>query len=526
MAVARNVSEVSDVVLGRTNASGTVQAAATGAAVFAGLIVSRKGRPGVALSINGDNYETILGKPYHMREGVHAEGMRQLAEAVKGGAGYVVRVTASNALSPVLTVKAKPQDAEAGAANPVVASAIPYGSEIELGNDDIVAIQLIDGDNESERTLQLVEADVSAYGAGFYELKIIEKDVAGLVKTLESMIVSFSLDAVGVDGRPAFIEDKINLSTARMKAVTNTANLGKFEKISDTKFTGGTSGTASTITQTEYMAALSVLKNSNVSFTHVLALGCYIDPVLIALEDLADSNIVQFYCDIEPNLSYEDALERRATMGLSKPCTSLYHIPYTYTDPVYGSAMSAGLSGFAFAAKAAGVEMNPVVGGWHYPNAGESRGTIPRSGLVINSNAGEPDYKAMYKARINKLGLNSSGQLTIDDSLTASPKEDHQRFEWINAVDFAIGRGFVSLGKSLKHEPEGVTVDGLTKGMSRLLSDFTTAQALVKPMDPADGTEPWTLAVVKNGADLFSCTWSICVAGSGRRITGQSRLIK
>lgn len=525
MAVARNVSNVSEVVLARTDASGTVQAAATGAATFVGLVVSRKGRPGAVLSINGDNYLNVLGKPHHMREGIQAEGMRQVADAVKGGSGHVVRVLSSSARSPVLTIKTKAEGAAAAEPNPVVASAIPYGSDIELAADDILAIQLIDGDNEKERTIQLTPADTESYGTGFYELQLIEKDINGGQTVLETMIVSYALDAIGVDGRPAFIEDKLNLSSTRMKSVANTANLGKFAKIEATKFVGGTSGDLNSITQEEYLAALDVLKKANVSFTHVLALGCYIDPVLDALETLADSNVVQFYADIEPNLSYSEALARRTALGLSNPCTSLYHIPYTYTDPVYGSQISTGLSGIAFAAKAAGVAMNSVVGGWHYPNAGQSRGTITRSGLTINPNAGEPDYEAMYKARINKLGLNDSGQLMIDDAITASPKENHQRFEWINAVDFAIGRAFVGIGRSIKHEPEGVTVEGLNKGMSRLLANFTVAQALVKPQDPADGVEPWILTVEKVSADLFTCKWSICIAGAGRRITGQSRFI-
>jgi hypothetical protein len=244
------------------------------------------------------------------------------------------------------------------------------------------------------------------------------------------------------------------------------------------------------------------------------------------MKQLAIDSASQFLYDIEPNISYAAAITRQSALAINSEHAVCYHIPYTYPDPFYGTLVNVGLSGFAFAAKAAGVANNPTVGGWHYSPAGEQRGTIPRGGLVINANAGTPDYEAMYKSRINKLGLNGAGSLMIDDALTCRTKEDYLRFEWIAATDFAIGRGFVDLANTLKHEPEGLTREGLIKGMSRLLNQFTTAEALVRPQDPADGTEPWVFVAEKVSADQFSSRWDICVSGSGRRLTGQSRLIK
>lgn len=526
MLISRNVSNVSDVTLARTNASATVEAPASGAATFAGLIVSRKGRPGVPLFVNKGNYLDVLGRAYHMREGAHAEGMRHIHDAVKGGSGYVVRVLPSDARAPVLTINKKAQGALPADANPVVASSLAYGSSIALAADAILAIRLIDGDNEYPRSLSIVEADEEAYGTGFYELSLSETGASGDVQVLESHIISLDISAVGLDGRSAYIEDKIEASTIRMDVKVNLANVGDFTHIAPTAFVGGTSGTAADIDEEAYQSALAVLRNADISFTHVLGLGIYVDTVLTALQALADETATQAYVDVEPNLSYADALARRKTMGLSLPCASVYHLPYTCTDPFYGTRISYGLSGMAFLAKARGVALDPIVGGWHYPNAGESRATIERSGLLVNANAGTPDYEAMYKARLNKVGLNTAGQLMIDDSLTASPKEDYQRFEWIVSVDSVIGRQWVALGKSLKHEPEGLTVAGLRTGMSRILESFTVAGALVTPQDPADGTEPWTLTVEKVSADHFTCKWGICIAGSGRRISGQSRLIK
>ena len=251
-------------------------------------------------------------------------------------------------------------------------------------------------------------------------------------------------------------------------------------------------------------------------WTHVLAAGCYIDAALQALKQLAIDSASELLFDIEPNISYSAAIARQAALAINSEHALCYHAPYSYLDAFYGTRVNVGLSGFAFAAKAAGVANNPTVGGWHYSPAGEQRGTIPRGGMVINPNAGTPDYNLMYKSRINKLGFNGAGSLMIDDALTCRSKEDYLRFEWIVAVDLAIGRLFIDLANTLKHEPEGLTVEGLKTGMSRVLNSFETADALVTPQDPADGTEPWKLVVEKVSADLFSVRWDICIAEIGR----------
>ena len=52
----------------------------------------------------------------------------------------------------------------------------------------------------------------------------------------------------------------------------------------------------------------------------------------------------------------------------------------------------------------------------------------------------------------------------------------------------AISRFFVQLARQMKHNPDGITESGLTKGMTKLLDRFVASGALVAPRDPdADG---------------------------------------
>ncbi len=46
----------------------------------------------------------------------------------------------------------------------------------------------------------------------------------------------------------------------------------------------------------------------------------------------------------------------------------------------------------------------------------------------------------------------------------------------------AISRFFVQLARQMKHNPDGITESGLTKGMTKLLDRFVASGALVAPI--------------------------------------------
>lgn len=86
-------------------AEASTSQSARGQAVFAGLVVARRGKPFTVLSINADNLTTKLGEPLHPRTGVHFEPIRHLAQATMGGRGYAVRVVPPDMRIPVIRLK-------------------------------------------------------------------------------------------------------------------------------------------------------------------------------------------------------------------------------------------------------------------------------------------------------------------------------------------------------------------------------------------------------------------------------------
>jgi hypothetical protein len=517
----RILNDVAGVALGYTDADATVTTTNSNAMKFAALVISRTGRPGQVLKVASDTWEGILGKPFHTREGAFSESLRHIDEAADGGAGYVVRVMASDAKYPILTV-----GAVVDTDNAVVTSAISYSGEPILDVADLFSIYLVDGDNELPRKLSIVAADAEAYGDGFYIITLTQTDTDGTEKIIDKQVVSLTIGATDVDNNAAFIEDKLENFSTYLRAVTNPSNLGNFVSIKETQFAGGTSGDLTTIGTDEYAAALAILRAEDPTYHALISAGCYDDSILASLRDLADDKNIEFFLDVEPNLSYPAALERQISLAMSSYFAFAYHMPYSAVDNFYSTRTVWGLSGFVFAAKAKGVALKSPTGGWHYTPAGATRATITRSGLKLNANAGVPDYEGMVVGRLNKLGKNEAGALMIDDSLSCRPRKDYLRFENVVAVDCAIGRAYVELATSLKHGPDGVTLDGLEKGMTRILDGFVSSECLVKPSDPADGTSPYIVTITKVEIDLWSVKWAICVSGSARRFIGQARLLK
>lgn len=515
----RTVDDTASITLGYTDASASLASTASNGMEFAALVVSRKGEPNKVLSVNADNWQSVLGKPFHMREGIHAESLRHINEAVEKGVGKVVRVMPSDAKYPIITIG--PVN---GAQNSAAASIASYGTEPTLSEEDIAAVYLIDGDNELQRHITIEPASTDEYGLGFFELSLIETTANSDEIVLEQHVIAFHVDAIGVDNKTAFIEDKLAMKSKRMRSITNVSKLNGFQNIKRASFTGGTSGTYSSIGTDEYRAALSLFTAERTKFEAVIAAGCYDDAILGELKKLADKNNVSLYYDVEPNLSFEQAEERNKSLALNSQFAQGYHFPYRANDPFYGGTSLYGLSGFVFAAKAKGVSLTSPTGGWHFTPAGEERATITRPGLTLNTNAGECDEVAFVKARLNKLGLNSSGQLMIDDALTTRSRKDDLRFDNIVSVDNAIGRAYVLLCASLKHSPDGITLDGLTKGMGKIFDGFVSSGGLVKPRNPEDGESPYQFTVQQIESDLWEISWSIQISGSSRRFIGKPRL--
>lgn len=528
------MNNVAQVVVQAVDASATLSAGGTGStSVFAGVVISEYGQPFEVLHINGDNWQQVLGAPYHPSQGKIAEPLRHIADAVKGGEGYVVRVVDDAAMYPVLTVDALGTITISGEAEPVytravaTASAQPYSTPFGLAEGALFAIFPKDG-NVSGRA---VEIEAMPKKPGSFELRLTAVDKFGVQYVIESHEVSFAVDAVDDMGAPTYILTRLeSRSQALAIELDPDADLSQFAGMEKITFTGGTLGDQKKITGAQYQRALTVLGNAMVGYTALLGLGCYDPDVIVAIGELASARRIDSFCDIPPSSSYAEALTFAQDLNANNGDLCLYHFPYSARDPHSGGRAVWGLSGVAFQAKAEGVaRATGAVGGWHFSPAGEERAIINRREIRPLTGIGTPDETAMYKARINKLGLSTSGQLMIDDAITTRATEDYLRFQHVGSVCNSISRDFYALASAIKHSPDGLTFDGLSRGMKTILDGYVSAEALVPPRNPdEDGDSPYVLTVKQapGTMDMWEVTWHVCVTGSARRIMGSPALIR
>lgn len=529
-AIPLTMSQVAQVVVQAINASATVSTGSTGSeSTFAGVVISEKGQPFELIHIDRSTWKNTLGSPYHSSFGNKmAEPLRHVSDAVGGGDGYVVRVVAADAVYPVLSVSTVELGAVSVGGGPVTPtkSAITFGTKPTVSSEQaLFSIFPKDGDVSGRAVAMtpIVGKD------GSFMLTLTAMDKSGVEYTVEDLEVSFDLDAVDDMGISSYIENRLqSQSTCLDIVIKDGADLSGFTSLAKTAFAGGSLGDQKTISAAQYEKAIEVLNNALVGFTAVLGLGCYDTTVIESLCDLASGRRIDAFMDIPPATSYAGAVTFMTSLNLNNNDVCFYHFPYSAKDPHSSGRAVWGISGVAFQAKAAGVaNATGAVGGWHYSPAGEERGTINRREIKVLDGVGTPDEKAMYKARINKLGLTSGGLLMIDDAITCRAVEDYLRFQHVSSTMNAISRQFYSLARGLKHSPDGITEDGLRRGMTEVLDNFVTAGALVTPRNPTeDGESPYTLTVSQTEIDAWNVQWGCCVTGTARRILGTPSLIR
>lgn len=530
------LSQVAQVAIQAINASATLSAGGTGGlSAFGGVVVSEYGQPFELLSVNKENWKRILGTPYHPSLGTIADPMRQLGDAINGGAGYVVRVVAADAKYPVATVNKPVQKVKAGeAVNPkvgeaksvAVVSTQSYGTPLKLADTAMFAIYPKDG-NVSGRSIEI--APITAK-PGSFTLTLTDTDKFGVEFMVEEHEVSFDFESTDDMGAPTYIESRLqSRSSALAVSVAPGADFTSFTGMAKATLVGGTLGDQTKIASEQYKKALAILRSSLVGITAVLGLGVYDADLIAELGKVAEGRRIDAFADVPPTKSHAEALEFMKGMNINNHRLCMYHFPYIAKDPHFSGARAVwGISGIAFMAKAAGVAMaTGTVGGWHYSPAGEDRAIIDRREIKPLSGIGEPDEKAMYKARLNKLGLATTGQLMIDDAITCRPAEDYLLFQHVSSTMDAISRGFYGLARSIKHSPDGITQEGLERGMKVILDGFVTSGALVAPRNPEeDGEAPYILTVKQVEIDLWEVSWACCVTGVARRILGSPALIR
>lgn len=517
------MTNVSQTAVSPINADGTVAtSSSSNALVFISPIVSQKGRPFELIAVNSANWLDKLGKPYHSSLGPKADAMRCLGDAVKGATGYVVRVVPEGATYPA--IKLSKPDTELV----VVNEAVPYGSDLELGDGEFLALAIKDGAQSDSRKLTIEAADATLYGSDMFMVTLTETDSTGYTETLEEWVVSLEPTATDSMGAQAYIQTVLESKSSYLECVIDSdAAQVAFTGLTETAFTGASNGSIGDITASDYDAAISVIDNAAVNFNYVVGLGLYDTLVQAKLHTLQNNKRLSGAFDLNPRLTHDEALTVKQGLSLNQPRALYTHFPYTATCPYYGNKTMWGLSGVVVAAKALGLAKTSPTAGWHYTPAGVDRATISRTGLAPMKGAGTPDYEAMYKARLNKVAVSENGNLFIDDSLSSGAQENYLRFEQVVSVTDAISREFDALANRIKHLPDGITLENITNGMTDILESYESVGALVPPRNPdQDGTEAWTFSVTQVEIDYWKVTWSICVTGSGRRFLGEPILIR
>ena len=538
-----SISNVAETAIMPINADNTLTAGGAGNRMtFAAMVISEKGMPNEVLRITRDNLNATLGMPLHSSEGVIADSMRSLKEALKGGDGYVVRMVAQDAKFPVMHIThstpaqsqiALPGDEEhqqvqlAAIGATASCSAQAFGTDVVTAEDECLALWTVDGDCKENRFITISKADEDVYGANMLHLLLTSQDSAGNANTLDEFIVSLDINAKDDMGSPAFIETVLESKSPRLRAKVG-HNASLLTELSETQFIGATNGTQSSIGSNEYQGAAALLKSAIQRYTAVVGCSLYDSVAIKDLIDLCNERRIGGYFDINPRLTFAQALQAKNDLSLNEKRASFTHFPYESKDDTYGNRVCFGLSGIHFAAKAAGVQKTAPTGGWHFVPAGEERSTISRTAMRLIKGAGVPDYEAMYKARLNKIGVSDdSGLLFIDDSLTSCVRENYLRFEQVVSVSDAIGRDFYALANRIKHNPDGLTFKALNEGMTEIGDNYVATGALVTPRDPAtDGKEPYKLKIEQVALDMWKITYAIAVTGSGRRFIGEPVLIK
>lgn len=521
------MSNVAGTAVAPINADGTIATGAgSNALVFATPIISQKGRPGEIIAVTRANVLDVLGKPYHSSLGPNADGRRVLDEALIGGSGYVVRVVPAAATFPALKFSQPAADLV------ITNEAVNYSGELVLAEGEFLGIAIKDGADSDNRSLAIKTADAVIHGAGMYTLTLTEQDDTGATSTLEEWVVSFNPNALDSMGGPAFVQTVLENRSAYLECEVDssliteavTANLAD---VAATAFTGASNGSIADITVEDFNEAIDLIDTTSVSYNHIDAFGIYDTDVHKKLIAVANDKRLGCFFDIDPRQTFDEALATKTGLSLNEHRASYYHFPYTAKCPTYQNRAMWGLSGVAFAAKSRGLARNSPTPGWHYTAAGVARATISRTNLAPMKGAGKPDFEAMYTARLNKVAKDASGVLFIDDSLTSAVQENYLRFEQVVSVTDAISRDFNSLANAIKHNPDGITFDGLNDGMGDILDGYDSIGALVTPRNPdVDGTESFQYSIEQVAIDHWKVVWSICPSGSGRRFSGEPILVQ
>jgi len=512
-------------------------------------------------------------------KGAWAAGDYVLNDVVTVADGDLICILAHTAEEPAPTVAAPGTNWEAYTSS-AVTGAYAFGATLALGTGFMLQAWAIDGDKSENRSFEIekiinhtgiwaTETDYAvndvatmaadgleyvcrnAHTAGAGEptpaedanwraltnddkrfiIKFYDKTISGEEYLLESYTVGIVATDFDDMGRPAFIESVLEQRSDRFRC-----DLGvglawadiqdSLDQAAKTAFVGGTDGGEPT-TQ-DYIDAWDVYRNESIVCFLLFAAGSYDESVLSNCIDIASNRHISFFFDVPYYLDADSALDWLRTTSLVGRQSSCYYCPNGATDEWYGGKTAWGVSGAVAASCAKGdANFTGSTPGVHFSPAGVKRGYLNRVGVKPLFPADSLNRDDYYEARINPVIPGVGGGLVIDDSLSIHFQQNYSRFVWVNRIANYIDYRFVELAGQFKHEPDGITERGLTKGIEAILDELVTSGALSHPREPdIDGDSPYVFTVTQQEIDLWMVDWAFCPTGSARRIAGQPKLIK
>lgn len=486
------------------------------ASVFGSVIEAPKGPVMKPIKVTSADWRSTFGKPFPLKYGTHAEGLRHVAEAADDAQGIVVvRVVASDFAVPSLSFN---KDGSVSTGNH------QYDDNVMAGADVNFILYPKDGDPSNNRKVELSWDTTKSRAT----LNLYQPDAANTDEIVETLIFGFDVEDMDDMGQSAYIEAVLGRSqylTVDANAEIDTSSLVDVAK---TNFEGGSLGGRPSTD--DYIRAWDIFRNMRVQVNELFAAGNYDTTVIANMVKIADGRHIECRFDIPPGLNEEQAIAWQQAAGIQSRQASAYWAPYRAKDPFYGIDGSVwGVSGAACGAKA---RCNRIftgeVPGVHYAPAGTKRGRINRRNVKAIYPNDLLDRDALYDNRINPIIANDNGPgVYIGDALTCHYLENYSRFNWVTAIDNYITHRFLQAASYAKFEPDGLTYEILSDLMKAIREDVITSGAVVKPRDPdEDGENPMTILIEQGQIDLWNVTWAFCPTGSTRRIVGQPKTVR
>lgn len=477
---------------------------ASGASTTVGATVvqSTKGFPFTVTRVSRDNFPRLLGKPmrgdnscYHLD-----------AFLARGQMANVVRVVnQTDWMFPSIA-----QDTATGNA---VTSAHTYGTTVApLAGTTHVIFWVKTGEVGDNYAVEITNIDATEETM---DVKVIERNAAGVERVVETLTCSPNPDKRNADGEYLYLPNRMAVSQYVDCAIATGASITDFGTgLARTYFTGGAVGSAPVTA--DYTAAIDKLRAEGIE-ANLIFTGSEDTSVITAMTQLAEEKYGHCFVDIPTSVtSAANAVTwASTTLGLTSARLSIYVGNMTVNDRFYGGRVSVGAAGGAAGACAYG----DAIMGLHASPAGESRAKLDSfTGIALDMPLTVTDLELLAENRLNPVVAASSGGVMINDAFTRFGQRSVQ--EQIHVTRIA---GYVvrSLKRALMSDLHSAQGDQLMRILNNkaeaILSPLQAVGALVPTKD---GQPPYTVEIYPDDIedDLYRVRTFISCSRVARRI--------